>query len=94
MDWKNQNVLIVGMARSGSAAAQLLHGAGAVVTVNDMKPEDAFGEKLDALRELGISFRLGRTASTLCRARTFCASAPACPSTRPLSAPPGPRASP
>ena len=59
MEWQHKKVLIVGMARSGIAAAQLLHRAGAVVTVNDMKPEDAFGEKLNVLRELDISFRLG-----------------------------------
>ena len=47
------------MARSGIAAAQLLHSAGAVVTVNDMKPAEAFGEKLDALKGLPVSFRLG-----------------------------------
>ena len=44
MDWQNKKVLIVGMARSGIAAAQLLHQAGAKVTVNDMKPESAFGD--------------------------------------------------
>ncbi len=47
------------MARSGIAAAQLLHGAGAKVTVNDMKPQEAFGDKLDALNNLDISFRFG-----------------------------------
>ena len=59
LDWQNKKVLIVGMARSGIAAAQLLHGAGAIVTVNDMKPESAFGDKLDALKSLDVSFRLG-----------------------------------
>ena len=58
-EWMGKRVLIVGMARSGIAAAQLLHKAGAVVTVNDGKAEDAFGDKLDVLRGLGLSFRLG-----------------------------------
>ena len=40
-EWMGKRVLIVGMARSGIAAAQLLHRAGAVVTVNDGKAEDA-----------------------------------------------------
>ena len=57
--WQGKRVLIVGMARSGIAAAQLLHKAGAVVTVNDGKAEDTFGDKLDVLREMGLQFRLG-----------------------------------
>ena len=58
-EWMGKRVLIVGMARSGIAAAQLLHRAGAVVTVNDSKAEETFGDKLDVLRELGLQFRLG-----------------------------------
>ncbi len=57
--WQGKRVLIVGMARSGIAAAQLLHKAGALVTVNDTKTEDAFGEKLDELKTLNLNFRLG-----------------------------------
>ena len=57
--WAGKNVLIVGMARSGVAAAQLLCREGAAVTVNDMKPRESFGEKLDVLNDLPISFRLG-----------------------------------
>ncbi len=57
--WQGKRVLIVGMARSGIAAAQLLHKAGAVVTVNDSKSADAFGDKLDELKSLNLSFRLG-----------------------------------
>ena len=57
--WAGKRVLIVGMARSGIALAQLLCKAGADVTVNDMKPMDAFGDKLDALKEMQVHFRLG-----------------------------------
>ena len=57
--WKDKKVLIVGMARSGVAAAQLLCKAGAAVTVNDMKPRESFGDKLDALNDLPVAFRLG-----------------------------------
>lgn len=57
--WTGKRVLIVGMARSGIAAAQLLCREGAQVTVNDLKPQEAFGDKLDPLRELPIVFRLG-----------------------------------
>ena len=57
--WAGKRVLIVGMARSGIAAAQLLCREGARVTVNDMKPREAFGEKLEALADLPVDFRLG-----------------------------------
>lgn len=57
--WQGKRVLIVGMARSGIAAAQLLCREGAAVTINDQKPESEFGDKLDVLRELPIAFRLG-----------------------------------
>ena len=54
-----KKMLIVGMARSGIALAQLMHREGAHVTVNDMKPWEAFGDKLNELKELPIRFRLG-----------------------------------
>ncbi|MBQ9263302.1 MAG: UDP-N-acetylmuramoyl-L-alanine--D-glutamate ligase [Clostridia bacterium] len=57
--WAGKKVLIVGMARSGVALAQLLCREGAMVTVNDMKDADAFGDKLDVLKEQPVCFRLG-----------------------------------
>ena len=59
MNVKNKRVLVVGMARSGIAAAKLLALKGAAVTINDMKAEDAFGTQLDELRALGCVFALG-----------------------------------
>ena len=84
MDWQNKKVLIVGMARSGIAAAQLLHGAGAVVTVNDMKPESAFGDKLDALRGLDISFRLGEDGLDALRGQDILCISPGVPIDAPI----------
>ncbi|MBE5787836.1 MAG: UDP-N-acetylmuramoyl-L-alanine--D-glutamate ligase [Clostridiales bacterium] len=57
--WEGRRVLIVGMARSGIALARLLAREGACVTVNDMKAAEAFGDKLDELKNLDIIFRLG-----------------------------------
>ena len=54
-----KKLLIVGMARSGIALAKLLYREGAQVTVNDMKPWEAFGDQMEELRELPIRFRLG-----------------------------------
>jgi len=64
MNVKNKHVLVVGMARSGIAAAKLLANQGAVVTINDMKAEDAFDGQLDELRALGCAFALGCAPQT------------------------------
>ena len=59
MDVKNKRVLVLGMARSGIAAAKLLAKKGAIVTISDMKAEEGFGGALDELRSLGCIFALG-----------------------------------
>ena len=59
MDVKNKRVLVLGMARSGIAAAKLLAKKGAIVTISDMKTEESFGGALDELRSLGCIFALG-----------------------------------
>ena len=59
MNWTGKKVLLVGMARSGIAAAELLSRHGAVPMLNDRKKEDAFGTDLDHLKELNCEFRLG-----------------------------------
>ena len=52
MNYEKKKVLVVGMARSGVAAAQLLRASGAEVTVNDSKTEEELGEILE--KESGI----------------------------------------
>ena len=59
MNAENKRVIICGMARSGIAAAKLLLNRGAVVTISDMKKEEAFGDALDELRVPGCVFALG-----------------------------------
>ncbi len=54
-----KRTLVVGMARSGVAAAELLCREGAAVTVSDLKPRGDFGDALDALGALPITWRLG-----------------------------------
>ena len=39
-DFKGKKVTVVGLARSGAAAARVLHALGAIVTVTDKKPMD------------------------------------------------------
>jgi UDP-N-acetylmuramoylalanine--D-glutamate ligase len=51
--YQNKNVLILGLAKSGFAAAKLLHELGAKVTVNDQKPFEE-NEAAQRLEEMGI----------------------------------------
>ena len=53
MDFKNKYVLILGLARSGSAAAIKLSNLGAHVTISDIKPRETF-KNADALESKGI----------------------------------------
>ena len=54
-----RRVTVVGLAKSGIAAARLLHEAGAVVTAADAKPIEALGREAAALRDLGVRFVTG-----------------------------------
>ncbi len=48
-DFKGKKVTIVGLARSGVAAARALHALGAIVTVTDKKPLDQLAAQVAAL---------------------------------------------
>lgn len=56
-------MLVVGMARSGEAAAKLLLEKGARVVINDSKPLEAFEGKLDPLIAAGAIVRMGCPAA-------------------------------
>lgn len=58
MDVAGKNMVIVGMARSGLAAARFLHSRGACVTINDAKPEEVLPE-VESLRRLGVEVIAG-----------------------------------
>ena len=57
--YAGKRVLVVGMARSGVAAAKLLHKAGAKVVINDSKTAEALGDALLPLSGLDIEYKLG-----------------------------------
>ena len=59
VDYRGKRVLVVGMARSGIGAAMLLCKLGATPVLNDLKPREAFGEKLDELKNLPVEWRMG-----------------------------------
>ena len=63
--WQGKRVLVLGMARSGSAVAQLLCRFGAVPLLNDRKTEQELGEALTPLRELPCEWHLGEDAEAL-----------------------------
>ncbi len=66
MELKGKNVLVVGAARSGSAAARFLLAHGAIVSLNDIKNRKDFPsetwETLDMLETHGAELILGRHA--------------------------------
>jgi UDP-N-acetylmuramoylalanine--D-glutamate ligase len=59
MDLNRKNILIVGLGRSGIAAARFAKAKGAVVTVTDMAGEKALGAHAAMARELGVITELG-----------------------------------
>lgn len=63
MDYANKKVLVVGMARSGVAAAQLLVKHGAQVIINDNKTKQELGDALAPLTGLPIVEKLGMPAT-------------------------------
>ena len=64
-NWQGKRVLVLGMARSGIAVAQLLCRFGAVPLLNDRKTEQELGEALAPLRELPCEWHLGEDAEAL-----------------------------
>jgi len=59
IDVRNKRVLVVGLGRSGRAAALCLRRQGAIVTVTDIKPPAAFGPLLPGLLAEKIGLELG-----------------------------------
>jgi UDP-N-acetylmuramoylalanine--D-glutamate ligase len=57
--WTGKRIVVLGMARSGSAAARLLRRHGASVRGTDLKTADALGLDTGALETAGIELRLG-----------------------------------
>jgi UDP-N-acetylmuramoylalanine--D-glutamate ligase len=58
MNLDGAKVLVVGMKRSGMAAAALLASQGALVRTTDLKPLDALPEARELIERLGIPFQI------------------------------------
>jgi len=59
LDWTGRRVVVLGMARSGSAVARLLAGHGARVLGTDLRDATALGVDPAAWRDTGVELRLG-----------------------------------
>lgn len=59
MELRGKQVLVVGLARSGEAAAELLLRRGAFVTVNDKRSKDVLGDIVSRLSHQGAKVVLG-----------------------------------
>ncbi len=59
MDLKGKKVLVVGLGKSGLAAALFLRRQGAQVTVSDVRSADALAKDIPALLEEGINVEAG-----------------------------------
>jgi UDP-N-acetylmuramoylalanine--D-glutamate ligase len=79
----NQNVLVVGLAKSGLAAARFAASRGARVTVNDAKPLDRLGEEATALAAEGIRVEAGGHPEELYRAADLVVVSPGVPARMP-----------
>ena len=61
-EFADKKVLVVGMARSGVAAAKLLASAGIDVTINDSKSAQELGDALKPLEGYAMDRQLGKAA--------------------------------
>lgn len=59
MDWNGQRVLVVGMGKSGIAAARFLRHAGAQVTISDSRPATALQAQIDQMLAAGVAVETG-----------------------------------
>ncbi len=60
MDVKGKRILVVGLGKSGVAAALFLESRGARVTVSDAKSEDQLRDEIPALLDRGITVETGK----------------------------------
>lgn len=84
MQYADKKVLVVGMARSGVAAVQLLCKAGAHVIVNDNKTREELGDALAPLEALPIELKLGMPAAEALAGAQVVVISPGIPDTAPF----------
>lgn len=85
-DFGGMRVLVVGLAREGTAAARFLVHHGAEVTITDIKPADMLAEPLSALEGLPLRFALGGHPESLLDAADLLVVSPGIPLEAPFLA--------
>ena len=83
MELKNKRVLVVGLGRSGVAAAFFLQDHGARVAVSDAKSEAQLEKEIPALLDRGISLETGRHSERTFRDQDLIVVSPGVPSDQP-----------
>ncbi|MDD2647935.1 MAG: UDP-N-acetylmuramoyl-L-alanine--D-glutamate ligase [Eubacteriales bacterium] len=84
MDYKGKRILVVGMARSGIAAAKLLAARGALPVCQDDRAQGAFGDKLSELYSLNCEMHMGESVLPLIDGIDAVVVSPAVPLSSPL----------
>jgi UDP-N-acetylmuramoylalanine--D-glutamate ligase len=83
MDLRRKRIVVVGLARTGIAAARFLHRAGAFVTATDRAQADRLDPDVRVLAELGIRLELGGHPSEIFTAADLIVLSPGVPHTLP-----------
>jgi UDP-N-acetylmuramoylalanine--D-glutamate ligase len=83
MELKNKRVLVVGLGRSGVAAALFLQDHGARVVVSDTKSEAQLQKEISLLLERGISLETGQHSERTFRDQDLIVVSPGVPSDQP-----------
>jgi UDP-N-acetylmuramoylalanine--D-glutamate ligase len=81
---KDKRISILGMARSGTAVAQLVRKYGGIPFVTEMKPAERVTNEMRLLEEMGISFEVGGHTERAMREVDFFIVSPGIPATAPF----------
>jgi len=82
-DFYGKKAHIIGMARSGLAAAEILTALGAVVTIHDQKEAPELEDGIKITRELGAQIKVGKEAFDMLWTADFVVTSPGVPETCP-----------
>jgi UDP-N-acetylmuramoylalanine--D-glutamate ligase len=81
---EDQQILVLGLARSGLAAARLLKQEGAIVRGSDLRSEGDLRSEVDELRQLGVQVETGGHSSEMLRGTDFVVVSPGIPDDAPI----------
>jgi len=79
-----KRIMVMGMARSGIAAAELIANMGDIALINDRKSEAELGEGMAALHRENIEWRLGEDPMSVLSGADMLVLSPGIPDTHPV----------